>query len=122
MRRLMMAIILILISSVAYALPTCWDCINQKCEHKIGYLYLSCWAGPGYCTAGGGECLTLISPENEQSWLIADWDMAGVEVTVHAAASVHVVAATDLPSRVGAPDSHSAEIAQDEPHGAGTGR
>lgn len=70
-------------------------CIDRLCEHKIGYPYLSCRSGPGYCTAGGGECLTL-SPENEEPWLIADWELAGVEITVDALASMNV-ATNDAP-------------------------
>ncbi len=95
MRRLMIAAVLVLVSSVAYALPTCWDCFDFACEHSLGYPFKSCWAGPGYCVAGGGECATL-TPENQEPWLISDWQLASVKITVEG------------------PRSESAEIAQNE--------
>jgi hypothetical protein len=89
MRRFVVAAVLVLISSAAWALPTCWDCVDRLCEHKIAYPFLSCWSGPGYCTAGGGECLTL-SPQDEQPWLITDWELTSVEITVSVSGSPEV--------------------------------
>lgn len=83
MKKIFIALVLLLAATAASAAPTCYDCLAQICENSLAYPYSTCWAGPGYCLASG-DC-TATAAESDEPWLLADWNLDGVRVSIEVA-------------------------------------